>query len=99
MMTGHEWNGIKELNTPVPRVVYFFLIVTFIFSVTYWVLMPTWPLWSTYTKGLLRTDQRDVVNESVKRATLERAAWVDQIQNKSFAEIAADPKLMALVRQ
>ena len=26
MTTGHEWNGIKELNTPVPRVVYFFLI-------------------------------------------------------------------------
>ena len=28
MTTGHEWNGIKELNTPVPRAVYFFLIVT-----------------------------------------------------------------------
>ena len=26
MTTGHEWNGIKELNTPVPRPVYFFLI-------------------------------------------------------------------------
>ena len=28
MTTGHEWNGIKELNTPVPRVVIFFLVVT-----------------------------------------------------------------------
>jgi len=26
MTTGHEWNGIKELNTPVPRPVYGFLI-------------------------------------------------------------------------
>ena len=33
MTTGHEWNGIKELNTPVPRLVYFFLIVTALFSV------------------------------------------------------------------
>jgi len=33
MMTGHEWNGIKELNTPVPRPVYFFLIVTALFEV------------------------------------------------------------------
>src|SRR5262245_17479402 len=99
MLTGHEWNGITELNTPVPRAVYFFLIVTAIFSVIYWVLMPAWPLWSTYTKGLLGTDQRAVVNESVKHATLERAVWVDQIQNKSFADIAGDPKLMALVRQ
>ena len=33
MTTGHEWNGIKELNTPVPRPVYFFLIVTALFAV------------------------------------------------------------------
>ena len=26
LTTGHEWNGIKELNTPVPRAVYFFLL-------------------------------------------------------------------------
>ena len=26
LTTGHEWNGITELNTPVPRAVYFFLI-------------------------------------------------------------------------
>ena len=61
MTTGHEWNGIKELNTPVPRVVYFFLIVTALFAVVYWVLMPAWPLGLTYTKGLLGIDQRTIV--------------------------------------
>src|SRR6476661_7465909 len=66
MTTGHEWNGIKELNTPVPRPVYFFLIVTALFSVIYWVLMPTWPLGVTYTKGLLGIDQRNIVTESFK---------------------------------
>ena len=25
MTTGHEWNGIKELNTPVPRLLWAFL--------------------------------------------------------------------------
>ena len=59
MTTGHEWNGIKELNTPVPRPVYFFLIVTALFAVVYWVLMPAWPLGVTYTKGLLGIDQRN----------------------------------------
>ena len=34
LTTGHEWNGIKELNTPVPRAVYFFLALAFLFSVT-----------------------------------------------------------------
>ena len=28
LTTGHEWNGIKELNTPVPRIVCFFIAVT-----------------------------------------------------------------------
>ncbi len=43
MTTGHEWNGIKELNTPVPRAVWFFLIVSFLFALGYWLLMPAWP--------------------------------------------------------
>ena len=41
--TGHEWNGIKELNTPVPRLLWAFLITATIFSVTWTVLMPSWP--------------------------------------------------------
>lgn len=40
MTTGHDWNGIKELNTPVPRAIWFFLIGTFLFSLVWWVLMP-----------------------------------------------------------
>ena len=56
--TGHEWNGITELNTPVPKVVWFFLIVTALFAVGYWLLMPAFPLWSTFTKGLLGADDR-----------------------------------------
>ena len=37
MTTGHEWNGIKELNTPVPRPVDFSLIASALFFVVYWV--------------------------------------------------------------
>ena len=74
MTTGHEWNGIKELNTPVPRPVYFFLIVTALFAVVYWVLMPAWPLGVTYTKGLLGIDQRAIVSESLKAGRASNAA-------------------------
>src|SRR5262245_30415501 len=91
LTTGHEWNGITELNTPVPRVVYLFLIVTALFAVVYWVLMPAWPLGSTYTKGLLGVDQRTSVTESLKRAALDRAAWVSRIESADFAEIQNDP--------
>ena len=99
LTTGHEWNGLTELNTPVPRLVFFVLIVAFLFSIGYWVLMPAWPVGTTYTKGLLGTDQRDVVSEALQQAAVDRASWTDQVARESFGQIQADPKLMAAVRQ
>src|SRR3954465_8468393 len=94
MTTGHEWNGITELNTPVPRAVFFFLIVTAMFAVVYWILMPAWPLGVTYTKGLLGIDQRNVVKESLRQAVLERSVWTSRIEAASFKDIQPDPALM-----
>lgn len=99
MTTGHEWNGIKELNTPVPRVVYFFLIVAAAFSVVYWILMPAWPLGTTYTKGLLGIDQRQTVTAILKQATLDQSAWTQRIDTESFQQIQAEPALMQIVRE
>jgi cytochrome c oxidase cbb3-type subunit 3 len=97
--TGHEWNGIKELNTPVPRLVWFFLIVTFLFSVGYWILMPAWPVGVTYTKGLLGSDQREILAESLKEATLDRASWTQRVEKESYKDILADKALMRSVRE
>ncbi|MDE2377918.1 cytochrome-c oxidase, cbb3-type subunit III [Bradyrhizobium sp.] len=97
--TGHEWNGIKELNTPVPRPVYFFLIVTASFGFVYWLLMPSWPLGTTYFKGLLGSDQRAVVQQSLQEAKLERAQWTDRIARESIAQVQTDPRLMQVVRE
>jgi mono/diheme cytochrome c family protein len=96
--TGHEWNGIKELNAPVPTVIYLFLACTVIFAVTWWVLMPTWPLGTTYTRGLLGVDQREIVTEKVKAATADRSVWTAQIAAKDFKDILADASLMRTVR-
>src|SRR3546814_8111991 len=71
--TGHEWNGIKELDTPVPRGVLLFVIATHVFAVLWWFLMPTWPLGTTYTKGLLEIDQRKTVEARLVDATAGRA--------------------------
>lgn len=99
LTTGHEWNGIKELNTPVPRPVWFFLITTALFAIGYWILMPAWPTGVSYTRGLLGIDQRNTLNESVKTATLERSAWTSRIQREDFAQIQSDSQLMEAVRQ
>ena len=99
LMTGHEWDGIKELNTPVPKVVYFSLIVTTLFSIGYWLLMPAWPLGSTFTKGLLDTNDRAELKTSLDLAAADRAVWTNQIETKSYAEIERDPRLMTAVRE
>ena len=99
LTTGHEWGGIKELNTPVPRAVYFFLTLAFVFAVGYWVLMPAWPLGATYTKGLLGIDQRKIVAASLQEAATERSVWSEKILKQDYSTILADPHLMAIVRE
>jgi cytochrome c oxidase cbb3-type subunit 3 len=96
--TGHIWNGIKELDTPVPKGVLLFLIVTHIFAFAWWVLMPTWPVGNTYTKGILEVDQRRSVEKHLLESQEGRASWAQRIESESFAQIEADPRLMAIVR-
>ena len=53
--TGHEWDGIKELNTPLPRwwVITFYL--TIVWAIGYWIVYPAWPLLWSHTTGMLGT--------------------------------------------
>lgn len=99
LTTGHEWNGIKELNTPVPRVVYFFLIATALFALGYWILMPAWPLGSSFTPGLLGNNQREIVADSLQQAQDARAHWAATIETADLATVQADPALIGFVRQ
>jgi cytochrome c oxidase cbb3-type subunit 3 len=97
--TGHEWNGIEELETPIPRGVFAFLAATLVFAVTCWVLYPTWPLGRTYTQGLTGFDQRNLVTEQVAKADAARSeAWAGKVETMSYADIEADPDLMQPVR-
>lgn len=95
--TGHEWNGITELNTPVPKVVWFFIIVTHVWAVLVWFMLPTWPFFTGYTRGLLDIDQRAQVEAKVAAAALDRSAWTDVIAGSSLDEIRATPALMEAV--
>lgn len=97
--TGHDWNGIKELNTAIPRPVWLFLIGTVLFSVGYWVLMPAWPTGTTYTKGLLGADVRRTLEADLGRAAAGRAAWTSRLEAGDLAAAGADAELMAHVRE
>jgi cytochrome c oxidase cbb3-type subunit 3 len=97
--TGHEWNGIKELNTAVPWLIWAFLIGTVLFSIVWWVLMPAWPVGTTYSKGLLGADDRQDVATSLRAAAERRSVWTERIEKEDFAAIQADDALMKDVRE
>ncbi len=95
LTTGHDWNGIKELNNPVPRIVIAFIVVTHLYALIAWILLPTWPLGQTYTKGLLGIDQRSQVAADIVRAEADRSDWMTTLTKDSFKTIRADRVLMA----
>lgn len=95
LTTGHDWNGIKELNSPVPRIVFAFMVVTHLYALVAWFLLPTWPLGQTFTKGLLGIDQKTAVTDDLAAANAARAGWTDALATLEFDAIRADPDLMA----
>ncbi|KCZ93426.1 cytochrome-c oxidase, cbb3-type subunit III [Hyphomonas johnsonii] len=99
LTTGHDWNGIKELNSPVPKLVWFFLILTTVIAVVMWVLLPTWPTGRDYTKGILNTNQYKVLDASLEAGAKQRAPWTHTFETTGFDELQADPAAMLIVRE
>ena len=96
--TGHEWDGIKELNTPLPRWWVLAFYATIIWAIGYWIVYPAWPLLSSYTTGVLHYSSRADV--AVELANLEkiRGQKMVALGSASLAEIEKDPALLALAR-
>ncbi|NOZ66557.1 MAG: cytochrome-c oxidase, cbb3-type subunit III [Alphaproteobacteria bacterium] len=85
--TGHEWDGIKELNTPLPRWWLWVLYATIIWSIGYWILMPAWPMLSGHTKGYLGYSQRDTVNAELQAAQNDRKVFSEKLLNADLKTI------------
>jgi cytochrome c oxidase cbb3-type subunit 3 len=92
--TGHEWDGIEELDTPLPRWWLWVFYATIVWSVGYWILMPAWPLVADYTKGMLGYSQREVVAKSIADAKAAQAPLARKIAAMSYDQIRADAELL-----
>jgi cytochrome c oxidase cbb3-type subunit III len=97
--TGHEWDGIKELNTPLPRWWLWVLYASIIWAVGYWVLYPAWPTLTGYTQGVLNQSQRDDVAKAVQALKSERAELGQKLAAASLEQIEADPNLLQFARE
>lgn len=93
--TGHEWDGIREYDTPLPRWWLYTFYATILWSIGYWVVMPAWPLLKDYTTGLLGYSQRAVVTEAVTAARDARTEKGQALLAASLGEIENDPSLLS----
>jgi cytochrome c oxidase cbb3-type subunit 3 len=98
--TGHEWDGIKELDTPMPRWWLWTFYVCIIWAIGYWYVYPTWPTWSGAgerggTVGSEQWTQYKQLEESQAEIAERRAAYQTRFDAATFAEIKQDPELYA----
>ncbi len=92
--TGHEWDGIKELDTPMPRWWLWTLYATIVWGVIYVILFPAWPMVSGATPGLLGYSSRATVAAEVAAAREANAALDARINEIELAAVFDDPELL-----
>ncbi len=92
--TGHEWDGIKELNTPLPKWWVYTFIVTVVWSIGYWVVYPAWPTLSTYTKGVIGYSSRAELDADMIALEESRSVWLGKFEGASLEDLAGDRELL-----
>ncbi len=92
--TGHEWDGIKELNKPLPRWWLLTFYATIIWSIGYWIVYPAWPTMNGYTKGLFGYSQRTVLSEEISAARTAQAPFRDKLAATPLDKIKDDAELL-----
>ncbi len=91
--TGHEWDGIRELDTPMPRWWLWTFYATVVFALIYGIFYPAMPLPGGATQGKLGWNSRGEVASEIKAASAAQAVFRDQIAQSSLHQILDNPTL------
>ncbi len=97
--TGHEWDGLKELNNPAPRWWMLVFIITVIWAVGYWVVYPAWPTLTSHTKGVLGWTQHKKLKAEQKEIFARKEKYISRIKNSSLEEIRISQDLFDFSKQ
>jgi cytochrome c oxidase cbb3-type subunit 3 len=92
--TGHEWDGIKELDTPLPKWWVYIFWATIVWSIGYFVAYPSIPLLNGYTKGMFKYSSREELSKDLTAQATQRGAWLEAFKGKEAGEIAKDSNLL-----
>lgn len=91
--TGHEWDGIKELNTPLPRWWLWTFYATIVFAIGYCVVYPAWPLLTSATPGVIGYSSRAELDKDLAAATAAQGGRVAEIAATPVADILQNAEL------
>jgi cytochrome c oxidase cbb3-type subunit 3 len=92
--TGHEWDGIRELNNPMPRWWVYTFYATIVWSIGYAIAYPSWPLITDATRGVLGYASRQEYAREAQVAADAQKVFVEKIAATPVEDIAKDPKLL-----
>jgi cytochrome c oxidase cbb3-type subunit 3 len=96
--TGHEWDGIHELNTPLPRWWLWTFYACIAWAVVYWVVYPAWPLLTSATQGTFGWHARSAVVTDLDELKALRGPMMDKLASTPVAQIVNDPQLVEFAR-
>ncbi len=91
--TGHEWDGIRELDNPMPRWWLWTFYATIVWALVYTIAYPAWPLVSSATSGMLGWSSRADLRTELASAEAAKGDYVAAIEKASVEEILADDTL------
>lgn len=91
---GHEWDGIEELDTPMPRWWLWSLYATIVWGVVYVILYPAWPMVDSATEGMLGWSSRGQLEQEMRADAERRAPVVNAIAATPITDLPGKPDLM-----
>ena len=91
---GHEWDGIEELDNPLPRWWLMLFYVCILFAIGYVIAYPALPGRHSATPGMLGWTSRGTLAAETTAADQSRAAVRAAIAATSVEDLAKDPKLL-----
>lgn len=97
--TGHQWDGIEELNNPLPRWWVWLFYATIVWGVGYTVAYPAWPLIKGATPGLLGANTRADVAPEIASFDAANAEIKARLVAADLNAIAADPDLASFAER
>lgn len=92
---GHEWDGIEELDTPMPRWWLWTFYLCIAWGIVYLVLYPAWPMLEKGTEGVLGWTSRGQLAEEMSAADLAKQDVFERINATPIERLSDDSPLMA----